>query len=148
MVSFHDNNHYNSVRDSKAPPPKPMPRKNLKTKISRSSSIDSQLQETGDENERTSSDGTSSTTATSSISELSVEDKHDLPVEEAREPDAKPNKKDPCPCGSGQKYKKCCLAKEKHAARLQKLKQSSGELSDEAPEQEGETKGNFRVVRY
>src|ERR1700683_3368865 len=30
---------------------------------------------------------------------------------------AKPGRNDPCPCGSGNKSKKCCLAKEEAAAR-------------------------------
>jgi hypothetical protein len=30
---------------------------------------------------------------------------------------AKPGRNDPCPCGSGNKYKKCCLAKEEAAER-------------------------------
>jgi hypothetical protein len=29
---------------------------------------------------------------------------------------AKPVRNDPCPCGSGNKYKKCCLAKEEAAS--------------------------------
>jgi GH18 family chitinase len=29
---------------------------------------------------------------------------------------AKPGRNDPCPCGSGNKYKKCCLAKEEAVA--------------------------------
>ena len=32
---------------------------------------------------------------------------------------AKPGRNDPCPCGSGKKYKKCCLAKEEAAEREQ-----------------------------
>ena len=32
---------------------------------------------------------------------------------------AKPGRNDPCPCGSGNKYKKCCLAKEEAVAREQ-----------------------------
>jgi tetratricopeptide (TPR) repeat protein len=32
---------------------------------------------------------------------------------------AKPGRNDPCPCGSGNKYKKCCLAKEEAAEREQ-----------------------------
>jgi tetratricopeptide (TPR) repeat protein len=35
---------------------------------------------------------------------------------------AKPGRNDPCPCGSGNKYKKCCLAKEEAAAREQLAK--------------------------
>jgi tetratricopeptide (TPR) repeat protein len=31
----------------------------------------------------------------------------------------KPGRNDPCPCGSGKKYKKCCLAKEEAAEREQ-----------------------------
>jgi uncharacterized protein YecA (UPF0149 family) len=27
----------------------------------------------------------------------------------------------PCACGSGLRYKKCCLAKQKHAARLERM---------------------------
>ena len=35
---------------------------------------------------------------------------------------AKPGRNDPCPCGSGNKYKKCCLAKEEAVARQQLAK--------------------------
>ena len=35
---------------------------------------------------------------------------------------AKPGRNDPCPCGSGNKYKKCCLAKEEAVAREQLAK--------------------------
>jgi tetratricopeptide (TPR) repeat protein len=30
---------------------------------------------------------------------------------------AKPGRNDPCPCGSGKKYKRCCLAKDEQAER-------------------------------
>ena len=32
---------------------------------------------------------------------------------------AKPGRNDPCPCGSGNKYKKCCLPKEEAVEREQ-----------------------------
>jgi len=35
---------------------------------------------------------------------------------------AKPGRNDPCPCGSGNKYKKCCLAKEEAVEREQLTK--------------------------
>src|SRR5260370_32945948 len=35
---------------------------------------------------------------------------------------AKPGRNDPCPCGSGNKYKKCCLANEGAAASEQLAK--------------------------
>src|SRR5208337_1195140 len=35
---------------------------------------------------------------------------------------AKPGRNDPCPCGSGDKYKKCCLPKEEGVEREQLAK--------------------------
>lgn len=35
---------------------------------------------------------------------------------------AKPGRNDPCPCGSGNKYKKCCLAREEAVEREQLAK--------------------------
>ena len=35
---------------------------------------------------------------------------------------AKPGRNDPCPCGSGKKYKKCCLAKDEAVEREQHVK--------------------------
>lgn len=43
----------------------------------------------------------------------------------------KPRKGADCPCGSGVKYKKCCAAKEKSAARVAKLKDKHGDAEDE-----------------
>jgi hypothetical protein len=44
---------------------------------------------------------------------------------------------DPCPCGSGKKYKQCCLAKDEEKARAARAK-----AADEAPPPvaEGEAK--------
>jgi GGDEF domain-containing protein len=41
---------------------------------------------------------------------------------------------DPCPCGSGKKYKKCCLRKDLEAARLQREAQEAARLQREAQE--------------
>lgn len=41
-------------------------------------------------------------------------------------------KGDPCACGSGIKYKKCCFGKEKKEARLQKKSGSKKEYSSDA----------------
>jgi hypothetical protein len=35
---------------------------------------------------------------------------------------AKPGRNNPCPCGSGNKYKKCCLAKKEAVEREQLAK--------------------------
>lgn len=64
---------------------------------------------------------------------------------------SKLKKGDPCPCGSGQKYKKCCLAKEKHSARLRKLKDKNGREDEVCGGDETgpnfEMNGKFRVLQ-
>jgi tetratricopeptide (TPR) repeat protein len=39
---------------------------------------------------------------------------------------AKPGRNDPCPCGSGNKYKKCCLPKQQVAALEEHAKSQAG----------------------
>src|SRR5260370_11458013 len=46
---------------------------------------------------------------------------------------AKPGRNDPCPCGSGNKYKKCCLAKEEAVARGQLAKAEAWRLESAVP---------------
>ena len=48
---------------------------------------------------------------------------------------AKPGRNDPCPCGSGQKYKRCCLAKDQEAERAA-LKAAAEARAAEAAEDE------------
>jgi OTU domain-containing protein 3 len=106
LLSFHDNDHYNSVRDEKAPPRPILKRIKEKSKTTEPRVLAKQVLE------RT---ATSSTTA-STISEA-------LSVSESKGTAKAPvDRKAVCPCGSGQRYKKCCLAKEKHATRLGKMK--------------------------
>jgi len=38
---------------------------------------------------------------------------------------AKTGRNDPCPCGSGKKYKRCCLAKDAAAARTARANQAA-----------------------
>ena len=45
----------------------------------------------------------------------------------------KPGRNDPCPCGSGQKYKKCCLAKDEETARETARTAADEVPADEAP---------------
>ena len=144
LVSFHDNDHYNSVRNMDEPNPKPPPQrrkdpKQAKKKSKSDSSVDSE--NVSGTTETTSGTDTTASTTTS-LSELSVEDTKEKVA-------ATPVKKGaPCPCGSGRKYKKCCLAKEKHAARIEKMQ--SEKSSDCAAEDEDEDvvmKGNFRVLQ-
>ena len=46
---------------------------------------------------------------------------------------AKPGRNDPCPCGSGNKYKKCCLPKEEGVEREQLAKVEARRESAAAP---------------
>jgi len=44
---------------------------------------------------------------------------------------ARPGRNDPCPCGSGQKYKKCCLPKDE-AADLAQFKRETAAVAEAA----------------
>ena len=46
---------------------------------------------------------------------------------------AQPGRNDPCPCGSGSKYKKCCLEKDE-AARAQAAKATAAAAAAAAKE--------------
>lgn len=72
----------------------------------------------------------------------------DLQKEQQKDPKP-PKKNDTCPCGSGLRYKKCCLAREKHAKRLESMKSKSSSAEDSTGEkqEEYEMKGNFRVLQ-
>lgn len=45
--------------------------------------------------------------------------------------DHKPGRNEPCPCGSGRKYKQCCLHKDEEAAREQRA-QAAAEAAEKA----------------
>lgn len=49
------------------------------------------------------------------LKEMPGEDEAPLPppVEPIKKEKEEPGRNDPCPCGSGKKYKQCCLSKEK-----------------------------------
>jgi hypothetical protein len=49
-------------------------------------------------------------------------------------PDKTPGRNDPCRCGSGRKYKQCCLAKDEAAAREARAKQAAEAKPEAAPE--------------
>jgi hypothetical protein len=134
LVTFHDNDHYNSVRNNNVPPKSPKKKSKADLSVEKNNATKSKEKQ----------DTTLSTTT--SMSELSVEDK------KANEKIPKSTKKSaPCPCGSSLRYKKCCFAKEKHAARVQKLKGNSANNGDCALEEDNDEdvvmKGNFRVLQ-
>lgn len=71
-------------------------------------------------------------------------------------PVAAPRRNDPCPCGSGLKYKKCCLAKSSQQLMLQRLQQAfaDGEwstvvsLADELPQLTAIARRCLALARY
>lgn len=52
--------------------------------------------------------------------------------------DGKPGRNDKCPCGSGRKYKHCCLAKDEEEARVARAKAAE----EAAPESHAEPTGH------
>ena len=83
------------------------------------------------------------------------EDKHQ---QEKQRPEKTLRKNDPCPCGSGLRYKKCCLAAEKSKVRAAKWKEKHGTNGDDGeavPVNDGggdnddetdKVEGSFRVL--
>jgi hypothetical protein len=140
LVGFHDNDHYNSVRDEKSPP-KP-PKKPNKVKI-KEMDMDRQASPKGFSE---ASDSTTSTAA-ASVSDISPDNKLQ-PSDERPSISKTPVKKSaPCPCGSGERYKKCCSVNEKLASRLGRVKGNSAEPDVKEDEDEAIMNGNFRIFQ-
>ncbi len=63
-----------------------------------------------------------------------------------------PKRNDQCPCGSGLRYKKCCLAKEKNKIRLEKFRERHGlqtesnDNDDSSKKDQLELEGGFAVL--
>lgn len=159
LVSFHDNDHYNSVHNNQVPAVKTSAKRKTPKKKSK---VNSTTEKSNDTKPIKKQDSTVSTTT--SMADLSVEDKKSKdvkaqdkkpkegkPKEDKKSKEAKPKKNSECLCGSGLKYKKCCFAKEKHEARVQKLKENVSKNGDCAMEEDKDDdvvmKGNFRVLQ-
>jgi uncharacterized protein YchJ len=165
LVSFHDNDHYNSVHNNDAAPKPSVKRKarsinkaepnstdeseNKTEPSTRVEDLKTSVIEKSDATVNENSDTTMST-ADASMSELSVDDKDG--ADEKQKSTKPPKKSAPCPCGSGLRYKKCCHAKDKHAARVEKMNREddkNGEcaMKEDSEEQDVTMKGNFRVLQ-
>lgn len=139
MLSYHGAEHYNSVRDSSAGKPPP-PSKTSFEKTMPLTVIDSE----GDETEAF----------------LETEEKVDIaetPIPDPPTNKTRPKKNDPCSCGSGLRYRKCCLESDKSKDRVRKwkTKRQSPPSSDDNTmervsndtEEEKKMDGNFRVLK-
>ena len=62
-------------------------------------------------------------------------------------PEKTPGRNDPCPCGSGRKYKQCCLAKDEAAAREARAKQAAESKPEAAPEAPAPAAGGGAAAR-
>jgi hypothetical protein len=155
FVSYHDNDHYNSVRERKSPP---KPIKNM-TGTKRNSIDDgNKCQEPQNKNnandipkqQSKDSEGISGGDPLSGCTEAVTKSMSALSCNENGSiVDKKVKKSAPCPCGSGVKYKKCCLAKQKRASVKKKKKAAEpgrGEDADSEPEEPLKSRGQFQVV--
>jgi OTU-like cysteine protease/SEC-C motif len=195
LLSFHENDHYNSVRDSRNGRPPPP----IKTYV-KPGTVDNDDEYNDEYNERyynnqqeqqqhdgydteektnTSEDSATSASSTASTIDMDEHEQEDTAAADTESatttnssstanPPPPPNpetatlrikKNDACPCGSGQRYKKCCFAREKHARRVQQMQASKGlaeeesasarsPLQKDAKEDDAEVvmNGNFRVL--
>lgn len=140
MVSYHGAEHYNSVRSTSAKKPPP-PTKTTYAKKKLLAVTESE----GDETEVVVENA-------EEIMEIDHEEKEDTKLA----PLSKlPKKNDPCPCGSGLRYKKCCLVIDKSKLRIQKWRKAinGSANSDENPMEGGNDEservmdGTFRVLK-
>ena len=142
LVSYHDNDHYNSVRNKLHPP------KLVRNGMLPMNDILSNKIHTKNTNiyETTHQGSHEIECITTSFSALPLSDKREEETEKNTIKNVKRNA--PCPCGSGLRYKKCCLARQKHATRVERLrvKRQDEEESLPAETEEERSHGMFRVV--
>jgi SEC-C motif len=171
LISYHDNQHYNSVRINSLPKPPPP----IKTfvRVTSEDAVEVEVDETDDSDGTASqaqSDGPEASGGTHAEADddeyasrcgsaLGRAEESDTDVQ--LPPRVKKNAN--CPCGSGLRYKKCCLAKAKHAARVRTLRgpagsssvngsSSCGSVADSRSEERDdddreELQGGFRVLK-
>ena len=153
LLSYHGQDHYNSVRDENSkikpmicqPAEKP---KNANSGGQKNKQNKSDLDD--DEKKDDVEDGTSGAAVGCTEEEHSVTEDQ----QKKKQPQKVLRKNDPCPCGSGLRYKKCCLAVDKSKARAAKWKEKhgidggDGVSSGEQDETEtDEVVGSFRVLK-
>lgn len=158
QLSYHDSDHYNSVRLSNATKPSRPIKMYFGGSLpneEEAPSMDTDEEET----KTTTVDGhvTTSSVISDELTATTVEVPNQ-PLQESIEASVRthhssatqpnrPRKNQPCPCGSNLRFKKCCLAKEKHQARLQLKQQCSSQSTVEDDNNEPAMDGNFRVLR-
>ena len=166
LFSYHDNNHYNSVRDEKKKKKNTNNNNNNKTNNKNTKQETSQKPAKNDTkstaaatttNYPTTEQGNGKNNSSTTIS-TKVSDKSELSANDGGKGGGRKvvvKKNAPCPCESGLKYKKCCLAKQKSQKRLERLQgmnqSNNDDDSDNNDEDDDydheEINGAFRVLK-
>mmetsp|Transcript_59471 Transcript_59471/g.66558 ORF Transcript_59471/g.66558 Transcript_59471/m.66558 type:complete len:316 (+) Transcript_59471:529-1476(+) len=136
LVSYHDNDHYNSVRRKVRPSTLSRTLADYNP-VTMNHDIATQVKQQN--NIFIKSD------LETSLSKISLKESE----EKAINTEKNIKKSSPCPCGSGLRYKKCCLAKQKHLTRIERLKaknQEEGGISSLHEEQIISSRGVFQIV--
>jgi hypothetical protein len=164
IVSYHDNGHYNSVwvagRKTMLIQPRDL------TRINGTCTVKKEVEEeTLQKNATSNSNKTDNSTNTANFTPtMSVDCNYTHNVKEEEElllnanhnkksKESTPKRNDLCSCGSGLKYKKCCLARQKQQIRLHKFKQKHNMQDDTAIQREEDEEtminieGAFKVIK-
>mmetsp|Transcript_14504 Transcript_14504/g.17642 ORF Transcript_14504/g.17642 Transcript_14504/m.17642 type:complete len:255 (-) Transcript_14504:28-792(-) len=114
LLSYHDNQHYNSIHDSSIDY---SPDNTKKKDVSGTSNKENRLS-----TEKQPSGELETDSSKIDVKSLRQDQKDDImPTTQTIQ-----KRNEVCSCGSGLRYKKCCLAKEKHRIRLQKFREKQG----------------------
>ena len=161
LLSYHDKGHYNSVRDERVQKIR-REKSRSGTKVPESNVKDTTKGEliTGELSTAGSAVGDSqddkilnNRTAAGKVGGNVKEKPLDTAKRKGRAQiqEQQPKRNDACPCGSGLRYKKCCLTNEKRKARLSKFQSDHGlaENSETAGEGSGggTEPGDFKVLK-
>jgi hypothetical protein len=137
LVSYHENDHYNSVHDAKRPIQKrPLQKRtsergpasdhsNIASTTSTSSSFNNNNSRKKEAKVKNGSTGVNKGNATSTSSN---NPKSQLPM----------RRNDLCSCGTGLRYKKCCMETDKSLLQVQKWKEKNGLITVDLENQSNE----------
>ena len=168
LLSYHGQDHYNSIRDenTKIKPMSVSTDTNGRTKNSNGGGggggggrkKKKKKDKSGLEDDEKKDDFDEGTSRADDDKSHCDDEGDSAVAEDKQQQNEKPEKtlrkNNPCPCGSGLRYKKCCLAAEKSKARAAKWKEKHGINGDDGEagknDSEGETdevEGSFRVLK-
>ncbi|GKY90682.1 hypothetical protein MPSEU_000041600 [Mayamaea pseudoterrestris] len=158
MVSYHDNDHYNSVRDTRMSKPPTFTKVYFEMPATADGeeedydlNADNGTDDTATTDNENESDETADTVATADDSGHGsggdAVQQVDNSINDAATSSLTPSKSAPCPCGSGRRYRKCCMLKERQATRTRNESETKEDARTRlASEEELELGGPMRVM--